>query len=205
MSSQDYTEMQVHKLVMDPNTNSPIVILQDAVSGDLLPIWIGIFEAHAIAMKLEKEDSPRPMTHDLLSETFTTIKALVNRVAVTDLVEGTYFARIYFSLNGEEHSLDSRPSDAIAVALRTRTPIYVANAVLEQSKIVPEQLVEADSDDDVPEEEPGDFTLDLGAQDDLASSASAELPKSVEPVDSEDEALRLLRSLKPPKDPSKFN
>ena len=188
MNPKDFTEMQVHKLVMDPNTNSPIVILHDKASGVLMPIWIGIFEAHSIAMKLENQSAPRPMTHDLLSETFATLKVLVNRVEVTDLLDGTYFARIYFELDAKEHSLDSRPSDAIALALRTNTPIYVANAVLAQSKIVPDLIEDADADG---ETEP-------------ASGTEGPLG-GVGTIESEDDALRLLRALRPPKDPRKLN
>lgn len=129
--------MKVHRLVLDPNTNSPIVILQ-ADSGLLLPIWIGIFEAHAIAMKMEDIDSPRPLTHDLLSNAILAIHGMVNRVEVVDLVDNTYFARVYFQVKDESFSVDSRPSDAIALALRAPSPIYVANHVLEQSKIDPE-------------------------------------------------------------------
>lgn len=129
--------MKVHRLVLDPNTNSPIVILQ-ADTGVLLPIWIGIFEAHAIAMKMEDIESPRPMTHDLLSNTITAVNGMVNRVEVVDLVDNTYFARVYFQVKDQSFSVDSRPSDAIALALRAPSPIFVANHVLEKSKLDPE-------------------------------------------------------------------
>ena len=137
LEPNDFTEMKVHRLVLDPNTNSPIVILQ-AETGALLPIWIGIFEAHAIAMKMEGIDSPRPMTHDLLSNTIQAINGMVHRVEVVDLVDNTYFARVYFQLKDQSFSVDSRPSDAIALALRAPSPIFVANHVLEQSKIDPD-------------------------------------------------------------------
>jgi len=127
----------VHRLVLDPNTNSPIVVLQDEASGALLPIWIGIFEAHSIAMRMEGVEPARPMTHDLLRNFFDVTKAMVERIEVTDLVDNTYFARIYFYLNQQSFALDSRPSDAIALALRTISPIFVANHVLEKSKIEP--------------------------------------------------------------------
>ena len=103
----------------------------------MMPIWIGIFEAHAIAMKMEGVEPARPMTHDLLSNTLTTINSLIERVEVTDLIDNTYFARIYFQIAEKDYSVDSRPSDAIALAIRTTTPIYVANHVLEKSKIEP--------------------------------------------------------------------
>ena len=129
--------MKVHRLVLDPNTNSPIVILQSEESGLMLPIWIGIFEAHSIAMKMEGVEPARPMTHDLLRNFFDVTKGMVERIEVVDLVDNTYFARIYFYLNQQTFALDSRPSDAIALALRTISPIYVANHVLEKSKIEP--------------------------------------------------------------------
>jgi bifunctional DNase/RNase len=129
--------MKVHRLVLDPNTNSPIVVLQDEASGALLPIWIGIFEAHSIAMRMEGVEPARPMTHDLLRSFFDVTKGMVERVEVVDLVDNTYFARIYFYLNQQAFAIDSRPSDAIALALRTISPIYVANHVLEKSKIEP--------------------------------------------------------------------
>lgn len=143
MAFEGLTEMTVYRLVFDPNTNSPIIILQHEDSGALLPIWIGIFEAHSIAMKLEGVESSRPLTHDLLSNTFSVIKGMVERVEVVDLVDNTYFARIYFQVNQKNYSLDSRPSDAIALALRTTCPIFVADHVLEKSKINPEDLEEA--------------------------------------------------------------
>jgi len=148
MDLPNFTEMKIYRLVLDPNTNSPIVVLQDEGSGNLLPIWIGFFEAHSIAMKLEGVESSRPMTHDLLANTFTVLDGLVTRVEVVDLVDNTYFARIYFSLSDKQYSLDSRPSDAIALATRTASPIFVANHVLEQSKIDPSLLTESSDEDD---------------------------------------------------------
>ena len=137
MGTEEFTEMKVYRLVLDPQTNSPIVILQDEATGVMLPIWIGIFEAHSIAMKLEGIEPSRPMTHDLLSNTFSVVNGMVDRIEVVDLVDNTYFARIYFQVAEKNYSLDSRPSDAIALALRTTSPIFVANHVLEKSKIEP--------------------------------------------------------------------
>lgn len=148
MELEKFTEMKIFRLVLDPNTNSPIVVLQDEKSGNLLPIWIGFFEAHSIAMKLEGVESPRPMTHDLLANTFTAVDGFVTRIEVVDLVDNTYFARILFSLNDKQYSLDSRPSDALALATRTESPIFVADHVLEHSKIDPNLLEEHDDDDD---------------------------------------------------------
>ena len=145
--------MKVHRLVLDPNTNSPIVILQAEESGVMLPIWIGIFEAHAIAMKMEGIDSPRPMTHDLLSNTISVMNGMVERVEVVDLVDNTYFARVYFQVQDQRYSIDSRPSDAIALALRAPSPIFVADHVLERSKIEPTPESERGEGDEEESEE----------------------------------------------------
>jgi bifunctional DNase/RNase len=145
--------MRIYRLVFDPQTNSPIVILQDEDSGALLPIWIGIFEAHSIAMKMEGIEPSRPLTHDLLSNTFTTLKGMVERVEVVDLVDNTYFARIYFQVAEKSYSMDSRPSDAIALALRTTSPIFVANHVLEKSKIDPADFEDGEGPEGESEED----------------------------------------------------
>ena len=150
MDDSGLTEMRIYRLVFDPQTNSPIVILQDQVSGALLPIWIGVFEAHSIAMKMEGIEPARPLTHDLLCSTFEVLNGMVERVEVVDLVDNTYFARIYFQVAEKNYSVDSRPSDAIAVAVRTTSPIFVANHVLENSKIDQADLEggEDESDED---------------------------------------------------------
>ena len=153
MPFEGLTEMTVYRLVFDPNTNSPIVILQHEDTGALLPIWIGIFEAHSIAMKMEGVESSRPLTHDLLSNTFSTIKGMVERVEVVDLVDNTYFARIYFQVDEKNYSVDSRPSDAIALALRKASPIFVADHVLEKSKINPDDLEDSGGEPGETEEE----------------------------------------------------
>jgi len=144
MDLNEFTEMKVFRLVFDPQTNTPIVVLQQEETGVMMPIWIGIFEAHAIAMKMEGVEPARPMTHDLLSNTLATINSLIERVEVTDLIDNTYFARIYFQIAEKDYSVDSRPSDAIALAIRTTTPIYVANHVLEKSKIEPGVFAEGE-------------------------------------------------------------
>ena len=146
-----FTEMQVHRLVLDPNTNSPIVILREEATGVMLPIWIGLFEAHAIATKLENMEPPRPMTHDLLHNVIQVVKGMVQRIEVVDLVDNTYFARIHIQTVDTSVIIDSRPSDAIALSLRAPAPIFVANHVLEQSKIDP--LEEDGSHDEMSEEE----------------------------------------------------
>ena len=153
MSAEGLTEMKVYRLVFDPQTNSPIIILQAEESGALLPIWIGVFEAHSIAMKMEGIQPARPLTHDLLNNTFSTINGLVSRIEVVDLVDNTYFARIYFDLADKSYSVDSRPSDAIALALRTTSPIFVANHVLEKSKIDPAEMEGLESEEENGEED----------------------------------------------------
>jgi len=177
--------MKVHRLVLDPNSNSPIVILQDEATGVLLPIWIGIFEAHSIAMKMEGIEAPRPLTHDLFSNTIETLNGVVERVEVVDLVDNTYFARIHLLLKDELYLLDSRPSDAIALALRLTSPIFVANHVLEHSKIDPEDFK-------ISGEEEGE---------EGAESASGESSGEGD----EDEYMRILKNFNPNPDKDKYN
>ena len=157
MTPEGYTEMKVHRLVLNPNTNSPIVILQAADSGVMLPIWIGIFEAHAIATKMEGIDPPRPMTHDLLRNAIGALEGQVERVEVVDLVDNTYFARVHFLVQDRHYALDSRPSDAIALALRATSPIFVANHVLEKSRIDPGLMTEP-ADDEPPGDDEDEWT-----------------------------------------------
>jgi hypothetical protein len=132
--------MRVFRMVLDPKSNAPIVILQDPESGALLPIWIGIFEAHAIAMRLEHIRSARPMTHDLLKGVLDALAATLERVEVVDLVESTYIARLRLRVGDTSYNVDSRPSDAIAIAIRADSPIFVADHVLEASKIDPSSI-----------------------------------------------------------------
>ncbi len=126
--------MKVAKIILDPFTNSPIVILKDFEERKALPIWIGLFEANAIAMKLEEVVTPRPMTHDLIANILKSLEATVERIVVNDLVDNTFYARIYLSTPAGVVEVDSRPSDAIAIALRTNAPIYVEEVVLEKAK-----------------------------------------------------------------------
>ena len=198
-----FTLMKVHRLVLDPNTNSPIVILQDESTGLLLPIWIGIFEAHSIAMKMEEVLPPRPMTHDLLANTFEVMSGQVHRVEVVDLVDNTYFARIYFKVKEQEFTLDSRPSDAIALALRATSPIYVADHVLERSKINP-------ADFKIREGEEGEEAEVVLEMDDRAEGETAvsERPPARKPMaeeSEEDEYTRMLKNYNPPSDKNKLN
>jgi bifunctional DNase/RNase len=127
-------EMQIRGLMMDPVTNMPIVVLKDVDSELVLPIWVGIFEANAIALELEKTATPRPMTHDLLLNLARALNAQVQKVVVSELREDTFYAVIWMDQAGETVAMDARPSDAIALALRWDCPIYVNRSVLEQSK-----------------------------------------------------------------------
>ena len=127
-------EFKIKGLMMDPITNSPIVILQDVEKKTLLPIWVGIFEANAIALQIERVDTPRPMTHDLIKNILLHLNAEVNKIVVTELKENTFFALIHLQLNGEPVAIDSRPSDAIALALRTDSPIFVTQDVIDHSR-----------------------------------------------------------------------
>ena len=127
-------EMKITGLTMDPQTNTPIVVLKDTKSDTVLPIWIGLLEATAIATELEKIQFPRPMTHDLIKNLMSHLGAAVDRVEVCDLRDNTFYAWIYLMVKGKESKIDARPSDALAIALRTSAPIYVNEVVLEKSK-----------------------------------------------------------------------
>ncbi len=127
-------EMKVEGLTLDPLTNMPIIILKDSTGSKALPIWVGYFEANAIALEIEKITTPRPMTHDLLRNLIDTMKAKINHVLVSDLKDNTFYAVISLAYGGNTVSIDSRPSDAIALALRTKSPIYVEEKVIEAAK-----------------------------------------------------------------------
>src|SRR4030042_4393212 len=127
-------EMVVSGLTIDPFTNSPIMILQDVESDKAVPIWIGLLEATAIASELENIKFSRPMTHDLLKNIMETMDIKVTKVEVCDLRDNTYFALIYLTRGGKEITIDARPSDAIALALRTKCPIFVADVVIQKAR-----------------------------------------------------------------------
>ena len=129
-------EMTIKGLMVDPITNMPIVILRDKEGQKVLPIWVGIFEANAIALQIENIATPRPMTHDLLRNVITDLHATVQKVVVCDLQENTFYALIYLALNGGTVAIDARPSDALALALRTRAPIFVEETVIDHAKTV---------------------------------------------------------------------
>ena len=127
-------EMQIRGLMMDPVTNVPIVVLKDVAGETVLPIWVGMFEANAIALELEKTTTPRPMTHDLLQNVTRGLNAIVTKVVVSELREDTYFAVIWMEQAGERVVIDARPSDAIAMALRWDCPIFVSRQVIDHSR-----------------------------------------------------------------------
>jgi uncharacterized protein len=127
-------EMTIRGLMLDPVTNSPIVILKDVSSEAVLPIWVGVYEANAIALEIEKVSTPRPMTHDLIKNVLTGLETQVHKVVVTELREDTFYAVIWLERSGEVISIDSRPSDALALALRMDCPIFVEELVLKNSK-----------------------------------------------------------------------
>jgi bifunctional DNase/RNase len=127
-------EMKIRGLMVDPVTNTPIVILRDSVGGAILPIWVGVYEANAIALEIEKVTTPRPMTHDLIRNLLTGVQTLVRKVVVSELKDETFYALIWLERDGEVISVDSRPSDALALALRLDCPIYVEEQVLKSSR-----------------------------------------------------------------------
>jgi bifunctional DNase/RNase len=129
-----FVEMKVRGLALDPLSNMPIIVLRDEEDKRSLPIWVGIFEANAIALELEKISTPRPMTHDLIKNILETIEARVLKVTVTDLKENTFFAVLHLQVGETEYTVDSRPSDAIALALRVGAPIYVDEEVVRKAK-----------------------------------------------------------------------
>jgi bifunctional DNase/RNase len=127
-------KMEIKGLLMDPVSNMPVVILRDRDDGMFLPIWVGIFEANAIALEMEKIATPRPMTHDLLKNVLAELGFQVERVVITELKDNTFYARIRLTHGDASWDVDSRPSDAIALALRSKAEIFVEEEVLEKSR-----------------------------------------------------------------------
>jgi len=127
-------EMTIKGLMIDPITNMPIVVLRDGGGQRILPIWVGVFEANAIALQMENVQTPRPMTHDLLRNVLRDLDARVERVVVSDLRDNTFYATIYIQSGRELRAVDARPSDAIALALRTEAPIYVEESVIDSAR-----------------------------------------------------------------------
>ena len=140
-------EMKIRGLMMDPVTNMPIVILRDIEGNSVLPIWVGVYEANAIALEIEKVTTPRPMTHDLIKNLLMGLGGGVRKVVVSDLQDDTFYAMIWVERNGEMIAIDSRPSDALAVALRLDCPIYVEDEVLSSSKNVAAVSEKANSEE----------------------------------------------------------
>ena len=129
--------MSIKGLMLDPVSNSPIVVLKDDDEKFFLPIWVGIFEANAIALQLENITTPRPMTHDLLRNMIAELNARVIRIVINDLRDSTFFAQIRLAVGSDQLlEVDARPSDAIALALRTEAPIFVAQSVLDQAQTI---------------------------------------------------------------------
>ena len=139
-------EMTIKGLMVDPITNMPIVVLKAKEGDRVLPIWVGVFEANAIALQIENVATPRPMTHDLLRNVIVDLDGAVDRVVVSDLQESTFFAIIHLTVKGEHLVVDARPSDAIALALRMRAPILVEETVIDNAKAVDFASESVDSD-----------------------------------------------------------
>lgn len=142
MTREDFIEMRVGGLTLDPVTKTPIVILKDPDNKLNLPIWIGLMEATAMATELEGIKMARPMTHDLLRSVVDTLGGVVEAIEVTDLRDSTYYAAICLEVGGRKVVIDSRPSDAISLALRTKSPIFVAKKVLEASSTLQQKMEE---------------------------------------------------------------
>ena len=140
-----WVEMKVRGLALDPVSNMPIIILRDEEEKRSLPIWVGVFEANAIALELEKISTPRPMTHDLIKNIVESVEAKVEKIVVNDLRDNTFFALIHLRLGEEEITVDSRPSDAIALALRVGAPIFVEEDVVRRAKSA--EVAPKESDD----------------------------------------------------------
>ncbi|MEK7294672.1 MAG: bifunctional nuclease family protein [Nitrospirota bacterium] len=129
---KELTKLTVHGVVADPNTETQIVILRDERTAQVLPIWVGAAEGNAIKLAMDDAPTPRPMSHDLLRSMMEHLSLAVSRVVVTDVKNNTYFASVYLTSQGTERTVDARPSDAIALALRTNSPIFVTANVLQQ-------------------------------------------------------------------------
>jgi bifunctional DNase/RNase len=128
-------EVRIRGLMMDPSTNMPIVVLKDVASDTVMPIWVGIFEANAIAIEIEKLAAPRPMTHDLTRNLIGYLNGSLERVVITEIKDDTFYAVLWLRQGGEAITVDARPSDAIALALRADCPIYVSDQVLQTAKL----------------------------------------------------------------------
>jgi bifunctional DNase/RNase len=139
-------EMTIKGLMVDPITNMPIIILRDADGQRVLPIWVGIFEANAIALQMENISTPRPMTHDLLRNVIEDLSGRITKIVVSDLRDNTFYALIYVDTASDTVAIDARPSDAIALALRAQAPIFVEETVIDSAKGVDFSTDKADSE-----------------------------------------------------------
>ena len=128
-------EVRIRGLMMDPATNMPIVVLKDVASETVMPIWVGIFEANAIAIEIEKVATPRPMTHDLTRNLIHSLNGQLERVVITELRDDTFYATLWVRQDDQPVTIDARPSDAIALALRADCPIYVSEQVMQSAKL----------------------------------------------------------------------
>ena len=140
-------EVRIRGLMMDPQTRMPIVVLNDLAGEVVLPIWVGLLEANAIALEIEKATMPRPMTHDLLRNVIAGLNARVTRVVVAELRDDTFFATVWMDQAGEPVALDARPSDAIALALRSDCPIFVSKQVLDHARAAAGRTPDPSSED----------------------------------------------------------
>jgi len=144
--SAGLVEMNIKGLMVDPITNMPIIILRDRDGQKVLPIWVGVFEANAIALQIENIQTPRPMTHDLLRNVIQDLQAAVEKIVVCDLRDNPFYALIHLTTPAGPVAIDARPSDAIALALRTRAPILVEERVIDNAKSVDFSNEKQDSD-----------------------------------------------------------
>ena len=142
-------EMRIRGLMMDPNTNMPILVLKDVASETVMPIWVGIYEFNAIAVEIAQLSAPRPMTHDLAKNLIQHMNGRLDRVVITEIRDDTFYAVLWLTQNGESVIVDARPSDAIALALRADCPIYVAETVLAVAKLNMSGAVDKSSNEDV--------------------------------------------------------
>jgi bifunctional DNase/RNase len=131
---KELMEVKVMGIVVDPKASNPVVVLVDLSGQKALPIWIGVFEAEAISRGLEDAVTLRPMTHDLMKQILDTFQASLTRVVINDIKENTFYANLYLNIDGKEIVVDSRPSDAIALAVRVKAPIFIAESVVEVTK-----------------------------------------------------------------------
>ena len=144
--SADQVRMEIKGLMLDPTSNVPIVILKDAESSLFLPIWIGVFEANAIALKIEGVEMPRPMTHDLFRTSIEQLGGRLEKILISDLKDNTFFAQLHLRQDDRQLTVDSRPSDAIALAVRTEAPIFVLREVLDRAKAADLTATETDEE-----------------------------------------------------------